>query len=199
MTTVKSVGMDQHAILADIMRLHAPDGFEVDVTYGNGGLYKGGIPQPVHKFDIDPQAEGVICRDSQYTGLPNGETGSVIYDPPFLTYIRKGRDGNGHMALAKRFGGYWSYDELQEDYIHSISEAYRILKKKGVYVIKCQDIIHNHKMHCTHGMVINMAEVEGFRLLDLFILHKAHRMRSPQKGQQRHARIHHSYFLVFKK
>jgi hypothetical protein len=54
-------------------------------------------------------------------------------------------------------------------------------------------------MHCTHARVITMAEIEGFRLLDLFVLLAKSRMPGPQKGQQRHARIWHSYFLVFEK
>jgi hypothetical protein len=74
-----------------------------------------------------------------------------------------------------------------------------VLKKGGKLVFKCQDIIHNHAMHCTHNRVINMAEIEGFRLLDLFILPARSRMPGPQKGTQRHARVWHSYFLVFRK
>lgn len=66
-------------------------------------------------------------------------------------------------------------------------------------VFKCQDIIHNHRMHCTHYNVIKWAECEGFRLVDLFILTAKSRMPGPQKGKQRHARVWHSYFLVFEK
>jgi len=76
---------------------------------------------------------------------------------------------------------------------------HRVLKKKGIMVIKCQDIIHNHKMHCTHVNVINWA-AGMFRLKDLFVLPAKHRMPSPnRKGVQKHARIFHSYFLVLEK
>jgi hypothetical protein len=54
-------------------------------------------------------------------------------------------------------------------------------------------------MHATHVNVCNWAEHEGFRLLDLFILPAKSRMPGPQKGTQRHARVFHSYFLVFVK
>lgn len=67
-------------------------------------------------------------------------------------------------------------------------------------IFKCQDIIHNHRMHCTHSKVIAWAEECGMRLLDLFILAAKHRLPAPNRGgQQKHARIYHSYFLVFEK
>jgi hypothetical protein len=55
-------------------------------------------------------------------------------------------------------------------------------------------------MHATHANVIEWAKDAGFRLKDLFILAAKHRMPSPnRKGKQKHARIFHSYFLVFEK
>lgn len=98
--------------------------------------------------------------------------------------------------MAARFGGYYSYDQLESHYKATMRECSRILKHKGVLVFKCQDIIHNHRMHCTHASAIEWAREYGFRLKDLFVLGAKSRMPSPQKGQQRHARVFHSYFLV---
>lgn len=132
--------------------------------------------------------------------LENESIGSVVFDPPFLTYVRQGREGNGKMAMARRFSGYWTFDELTEHYRETLSECARVLKAKGVLVVKCQDIIHNHRMHAVHALVIAWAEHEGFRLRDLFVLGATHRMPSPnRKGTQKHARVFHSYFLVFEK
>ena len=120
-----------------------------------------------------------------------------------MTYVRAARKGNGNMVMAKRFGGYWRYDELEAHYKGTLKEAARVLSKKGVMVFKCQDIIHNHKMHCTHVNVINWAAGE-FRIKDLFILPAKTRMAIPQqagtkKKVQKHARIFHSYFLVLER
>jgi ubiquinone/menaquinone biosynthesis C-methylase UbiE len=101
--------------------------------------------------------------------------------------------------MSARYGGYYSYSELEDHYRESLSEFHRVLKKKGVVVFKCQDIVHNHMLHCTHSFVIFWAEMEGFRLKDLFVLTAKSRMPGPQKGQQRHARVYHSYFLVLEK
>ena len=101
------------------------------------------------------------------------------------------------MVMAKRFAGYWKYAELEQHYRHTLREAQRVLKPGGVMVFKCQDIIHNHKMHCTHANVLLWAAAEGFRLVDLFVLPAKHRLPSPNRaGTQRHARIFHSYFIV---
>jgi hypothetical protein len=102
--------------------------------------------------------------------------------------------------MSKRFGGYWTYPELEEHYKLSLNCFSRVLRRKGILVFKCQDIIHNHKIHPTHINVTLWAKDYGFRLKDLFILGATHRMPRPNKGsKQRHARIYHSYFLVFEK
>ncbi len=196
---VRSVYFEQREILQGIMQLHCPNGFDCDLTYGNGQFWRT-LPQPKLKFDIDPQLEGVQEACSTEVPVESGSLGSVVFDPPFLTYVRTGRAGNGAMIMAKRFAGNWRYDELETHYRGTLKEVHRILKPKGVLVFKCQDIIHNHKMHCTHANTIAWAEAAGFRLLDLFVLPAKHRLPSPNRaGAQKHARIFHSYFLVFER
>lgn len=196
---IKSIYDNQQSIIDAIIQLHCKDGIDVDMTYGNGCFYKE-IKQPKRMFDIDPQRGGVEKASSEMLPVEKESINSCMFDPPFLTYVRQERNGNGNMIMAKRFSGYWTYGELEDHYIHSISEAYRILQYGGKFIIKCQDIIHNHRLHCTHHNVILWADVEGFRLVDLFILEAKHRLPAPnKKGEQKHARIYHSYFLVFEK
>jgi len=196
---LRSVYFTQSEILDAIESLHCPGGFDADVTYGNGSFYKG-RSEPRLKFDIQPLSDGVVRADSGNLPLDKGDAKSIMFDPPFLTYVRAGRDHKaGKVQMTARFGGYWNYSDLQEHYCATISEAARVLDVGGIFVVKCQDIIHNHKMHCTHAMVIQEAQSLGFRLRDLFVLAAKHRMPGPQKGKQRHARIFHSYFLVFER
>jgi hypothetical protein len=193
---IKSVHENNSDVLEAIRSLHCPEGFECDMTYGNGSFWKGG-ERPKYCFDITPLHEGVIEADSQMLPLPESFLSNCVFDPPFLTYVKNGREHNNKVAMTSRFGGYYAYSELEDHYRGTISEAWRVLKPGGKLVFKCQDIIHNHKMHCTHVNVCNWAELEGFRLLDLFVLTAKSRMPGPQKGTQKHARIFHSYFLVF--
>lgn len=98
---------------------------------------------------------------------------------------------------------YWVYSELEAHYIGTIKEAKRTLIKKGLLIFKCQDLIHNHKMHSTHYNIIKWAEEIGFRLKDNFILVAKNRIptRAAEHGvqTQKHARIFHSNFLVLEK
>jgi hypothetical protein len=196
---IKSVYGNQIDIIKSIMKLCHIERFDVDVTYGNGMFYKE-IEKPVYCFDLDGDLPGVTQSSSDDLPLGDQSVSSMMFDPPFLTYVRAAREGNGNMIMAKRFAGYWRYDELEAHYRATIKEAYRVLDKKGIMVIKCQDIIHNHKMHATHVNIISDWTSGLFRLKDMFILPAKHRMPSPnRKGTQKHARIFHSYFLVLEK
>ena len=196
---IKSVYETNKQILDAIKSLHIPEGYQCDLTFGNGSFWKDG-ERPAYCFDITPLQDGVIEADSRMVPLEAGSIRNCVFDPPFLTYVKNGRQhGGGKVAMAARFGGYYRYEELEDHYRGTLSEAWRILAPGGKMIFKCQDIIHNHRIHATHVNVVNWAEIEGFRLLDLFILPAKNRMPGPQRGQQRHARIFHSYFLVFSK
>lgn len=199
---IRSVSTKQDEILSDILALNSLALFDADITYGNGNFYKA-IPKPNLKFDIDPQSSDVVPACSTKLPVASSCLSSVVFDPPFLTYVRSGRTGNGKMVMSNMYGGYWRYDELENHYKKTLTEVHRVLRSKGILVFKCQDIIHNHKMHPTHINVVNWCE-QMFRLKDMFILTAKHRMPVPEKqGEakrvQRHARIHHSYFLVLEK
>lgn len=208
---LKSVYDTQDEILKAVVKLHVPAGIEADLTYGNGGFWKA-LPKPKYRFDINPQEAGVKKADSRKLPLADASLQSAAFDPPFLCYMRDGKSSSKRKpALAKtatsimsgRFGGYWAYPELASHYKETLAEAARVLVKKGFFVVKCQDIIHNHQMFCTHANTIEWAAAVGFRLADLFILTKSHRIavRAAKHGRQtqKHARIHHCYFLVFQK
>lgn len=190
----------QDDILDAIRRLHLNgENYACDLTYGNGVFWQK-LPRPALCFDAHPQHDFVAAANSDSLPLPDCSLSNCVFDPPFLTYIRGNGKPGGRMKMAERYGGYWTYDELAAHYISTLRECQRILKPKGILVFKCQDIIHNHKMHCTHANIIGWAAKFGLRLLDLFVLTSRVRMpRACRSGRQRHARMNHCFFLVFKK
>ena len=194
----QSVYESQDEVLSAIQRLHCPSGFDLDATYGDGYFWQT-LPRPKLCYDLNPRHRFV--RQGDFRGLPlkAGSIGSMVLDPPFLTYIRPENGG----IMNGKFSGYWSYDDMMADYAAGIVEAHRVLKSKGVLVFKCQDTVHNHRLQLTHARVWSLAEEQGFRLQDLFILITTNRLpvRAAPHGRQvqRHARVHHSYFLVFRK
>ena len=197
---IKSISYDQFEILENIKTLYLNgDNFQADLTYGNGAFYRKSS-SPELCFDIEPLSDHVIEACSTSVPVKDESIKSVVFDPPFLTYVRAARKGNGSMIMAGRFSGYWAYTELEEHYRKTLKEVGRILEKKGIIVFKCQDIIHNHRMHCTHVNVINWALEHGLTLKDLFVLNAKRRLPAPnRKGKQKHARVFHSYFLVLEK
>ena len=196
MKTVKSLYTSQDELLGAIRDLHCPEGFECDLTYGNGSFWREGEP-PRYRYDIDPQSPDVTYACSTDIPHDEGTLGSVVFDPPFLTYVRAGRGGNGKMLLSRRFGGYWSYQDLTEHYCKTLDECARVMRPGGKLIFKCQDIVHNHRLHATHINVVQCAERRGFWLKDNFILAATHRLPAPnRRGKQKHSRIFHSHFLV---
>jgi tRNA G10 N-methylase Trm11 len=195
----RSVYDNQNDILTAIKELHCPQGFQCDLTYGNGQFWKEHAAPPL-RYDLDDSLENIIVASSTSVPLPDNFLDNLVFDPPFLTYVRAGRSGNGEMVMSKRFAGYWTYVELTEHYRDTLKESARLLKKGGVMVFKCQDIVHNHQLQPTHINVVNWASEFGFRLKDMFILTAKHRMPSPNRvGKQKHSRIFHCYFLVLVK
>jgi len=97
---IKSVYYDQTEILQSIMQLCAIDAFCADISYGNGKFYEK-LQKPLLKFDISPQVDGVIAASSSALPLESNSLKSIVFDPPFLTYVRDARDGNGKMVMAK--------------------------------------------------------------------------------------------------
>jgi hypothetical protein len=192
---IKSINSDQHSILSAILKLNDLERFDADITYGNGSFYKQ-IERPRYCFDIQPLQKHVVQACASNLPICDSTLKSLVFDPPFLTYIKQGREHNSIMA--KRFSGFWSYKDLEKFYISAIKESHRVLRKKGIFIIKCQDIIHNHKMHCTHANILEWAK-DLFRLKDLFVLTAKSRMGIASHRKQQHARIFHSYFLVLEK
>lgn len=200
---VKSISYDQSEIIKWILKLHVPNHIiDCDPTYSVGNFYKNtGIEEPVYKFDINPQIDGVEFADSRNLPLTNESIDCMMFDPPFLATTGKSltQDDESN-KINKRFGVYPSEQELHQFYIDSLKEAYRVLKKNGILIFKCQDKISSGKQYMSHCFIYNEAVNVGFYPKDLFILLAKNRLIADwQMKNQKNARKFHSYFWVFQK
>lgn len=192
---VKSYGHDQAEILKNILKLHIPRGrFHVDASYGYGVFYKQ-VQRPELCFDLEPKRKNVVKADSRILPLDNNSIDSIVFDPPFVITDHKNSE---HYLMHKRYSGFKLISDLREMYSQSIKEFCRVLKPGGQLVFKCHDTTHGKKNYCIHNEVMNMADCSGFIFLDIFILLNDNVFQGSMK-EQRTARKHHSYFLVFKK
>lgn len=198
-------------IFPDILNLHVPDGSRIaDVTWGKGVFWKNVSDK---KYDVLPSdiSTGTDCRDLPYE---DGLIDCVVLDPPYMEgfYRTKGlKAGSGtHSAFSK---AYSNGDEINSDtrnvgtkkwhaavtdmYFKAGAEALRVLRRKGILIVKCQDEVSAGKQWLTHVEIINEYEKYGFYTKDLFVLVRTNKPSVSRIKKQVHARKNHSYFLVF--
>jgi DNA modification methylase len=84
-------------------------------------------------------------------------------------------------------------------YIQAGREAHRVLRDKGVLVVKCQDAVSANRQHLTHVHIVVEYEKMGFYAKDLFVLVRRNRPAVSRLKKQVHTRKSHSYFLIFVK
>lgn len=210
---VMSAYMEGNAeIFPRILELHVPEGSLVaDVTWGNGVFWQN---VPKENYEILPSdiATGIDCRNLPYK---NDFLDCVVLDPPYMEgFYRKSADnkaGSGtHSAFAQ---AYSNGDEINEDsenegtkkwhaavtdmYFKAGKEAFRVLKKNGILIVKCQDEVSAGKQWLTHVEIINKYQEFGFYTKDLFVVVRNNRPSVSRLIKQKHARKNHSYFLVF--
>ena len=199
---VKNISYDQSEIISNILRLHVPGGkIDCDPTYSIGAFYNGAeIEAPALRFDIKPQAEGVIQADARHLPLEDESISCMMFDPPFLATTGKSlTEGQGNI-INRRFGVFPDEQSLHRFYVEAMVEAHRVLKPQGILIFKCQDKVSSGKQYFSHVFIMNEAVKVGFYPKDLFILLAKNRLVADwQARNQRNARKFNSFFWTFQK
>jgi hypothetical protein len=191
---IPSYSFSQEIIFQSIMRLCNIEKFDIDPCYSKGNFYKKVIPEPVYKYDINPQTDDTVKCDCRALPHKNNSVKSINFDPPF--FITTGKKGK----IKERFSSIENWETLLLLYEDSMREFYRILEIKGILIFKCQDFVYSRKQHWSHIEIYNMAVKIGFYALDFYIyLVKNRILKNCLRFKQRHARKYHSYFWVFRK
>lgn len=198
-----TISYDQTEIINTILQLHVPSHkIDCDITYSKGNFYKNGsVPQPAHKFDIQPQTKDTIMADARNLPLEANSINCVMFDPPFLATTGKSLMSNdGSNKINKRFGVFPSESELHRFYVDVLIEVHRVLNDKGILIFKCQDKVSSGKQYMSHCFIWQEAIKVGYYPKDLFILLAKNRIVADwQVRNQKNARKYHSYFWVFEK
>lgn len=198
-------------IFPKILELHVPRGLTIaDVTYGKGIFWKN-VPDEYYNLlpsDID---DGIDCRNLPYQ---NCSIDCVVLDPPYMEglYRRQGTELAGSGTHA-RFRSTYSNGEYTNAaagapkyhkavfafYLDAGKEAFRVLKRFGILIVKCQDETSANTQNLTHVELINAYKSLGFYAKDLFVVVRSGKPSVSRLLKQKHARKNHSYFLVFVK
>lgn len=190
-------------LFPEVLSLYVPPGSKVaDVTFGKGVFWKK-IPKGRYKLLATDLAKGVDSRELPY---PDGGLDCVVFDPPYMHtpggtahvnhqnyegYYRNNGAGNG---TTKKY-----HEAVLDLYFKAGTEAYRVLRNEGIYIVKCADEVCANQQRLTHVEIINELTANGFIVEDLFVLLRNNRPGVSRAIQQAHARKNHSYFLVFRK
>jgi hypothetical protein len=158
----KSYDTDQSRILKSIIEVHNNGKpFDCDPCFNKGSMYGKIVPWPVHRFDIKPIAPGVLNARAEALPFTAACLSSLVIDPPFLIH-----SPGSENRMASRYGFYHSKSELMNSFTDFIREAYRVLEQDGLFVFKCQDVIHNRRRFFASLYVMNVSLSLGFNVID---------------------------------
>ena len=203
---IKSLQPDlkQDEIIKNIIDLHNEGKpIELDLTYSKGVFYKSGlVEEPKFKIDLNYIGENIINCDFTNTPFEDETVESIMFDPPFLITGKTYKENKeGSSIIAKRFTCYYNWEELKQSYIGALKESFRLLKKDGILIVKCQNTVSSGKQHFSHFLVLKTAIELGLYPIDEFVLQAKSKITSfgGRWKTQKHAMKMHSYVLVFKK
>lgn len=153
-----SVGSDINKVLRSIISLHLPqsDTFDCDLTFGEGGFYRKGIPVPDHIYDLfdyaEKSPEGYEVEKLDLDNPADIKVNSVIIDLPITM---------GENAFESSHDLYKTYEKY-------LQYAASILNKRGVLVFSTADFIlrDNRDNAWTTDYAITVALSLDFSLKD---------------------------------
>lgn len=189
-----------------VLSLYVPRGAKVaDVTWGKGVFWKN-VPEGAYEILATDLQTGVDCRDLPYA---DESIDAVILDPPYMEGLFRSKQsqmaGKGtHSSFRASYSdskaspaGPKYHDAVLDLYLSAGKEAARVLKDRGILIVKCQDEVSANRQRLTHVEIINEYEGYGFQTEDIFVVTRTNRPGVSRMLRQRHARKNHSYFLVF--
>ena len=178
----------------------APHSVIADVTHGKGVFWRN---VPANKYRLLPTdiQQGVDCRKLPYQ---DGTIDCVVLDPPYM-HSPGGTAHSVHSAFERHYRNNGTGNRTGRKYHEAVlalyedagKEAHRVLRERGVLIVKCQDEVCSNRQRFTHVEIMQAYERIGFVSEDLFVVVRKNRPGVSRTVRQVHARKNHSYFLVF--
>lgn len=212
------------SIFPQILSLYVNEGARIaDVTYGKGVFWSEVDRTRYNLFASDIRTVdlpegctgGVDCKNLPYV---DDTFDAVVFDPPYM-HTPGGTAHNGHQNFEQYYANNATlannpdadcceitesqpkYHEAVLDlYYRAGREALRVLKKDGIYIVKCQDEVCSNQQRLTHVEITVKLQEYGFIVEDLFVVMRRNDPGvSRLKERQYHARKNHSYFMVYRR
>jgi len=200
-------------IFPAILKLHVKDGAKVaDVTYGKGAFWKF-VPDGRYITVFSDLNTGSLLEeatigkyDCRRLPYEDATFDALVLDPPYMhtpggtayesmpAYENCYRNNDTDAPEGLKY-----HDAVLGLYVEAAREAARVLKKKGVLIVKCQDEVCAHKQRLTHVEIINEYAKLGFYCDDLFVVVQTNLPGVSRMVRQKHARKNHSFFCIFRR
>src|SRR3989304_3393213 len=151
-------------LFPNILSLYVPKGSVIaDVTYGQGVFWRD-VDLSDYKLKATDIKDGFDCRELSYR---NVSFDCVVFDPPYM-HTPGGTATNGHQHYERYYRnnsannqGKKYHEAVLDLYFRGAREAYRVLKPKGILIVKCQDEVCANKQRLTHVEIIIELEKMG--------------------------------------
>jgi len=189
---------NNNGFFRDILQLYVPEGSVVaDLTWGRGKFWEGTDRSKYKLIRLDKHTSGDVRADFSAVPLADASLDAVVFDPPYVTrmgFKRRSKENpngsNQKSAFGLDEGGPKNEKEIDALYAAGTGEARRILKRGGILILKTMDT--------ERWRHIDLANLPGFKLIDLMVV--VTKGRPPGKPYaQKRARKNHSYFMIFRK
>jgi len=132
-----------------ILGLYVAAGSKIaDVTYGQGVFWRQ-VPQGRYRLLPTDIRDGVDCRELPYR---EGEIDCVVLDPPYM-HTPGGTAHTDHAAFEHHYRNNATGNRTARKYHEAVLslyqaagvEAYRVLRERGVRIVKCQDEVCSNR------------------------------------------------------
>jgi DNA modification methylase len=165
----------------------------LDPTYGQGNWWK--LWQPA----------GLVGDVAEYSdfknmGHPDEAFDAVAFDPPYVSV------GGRKTSTLPEFQRAYGMDtapltpaKVQRDINLGLEECFRVVKKGGVVLVKCQNYVSSGKLWKGVYYTERHAIAIGFNVVDELIHLSGGRPQPAGHGEQQHARNNYSVMLVLRR
>lgn len=188
-------------LFAEILELYVPDGSLIaDVTWGNGAFWKDGVLWERMDYLVASDltsSRADLLADFRHLPYRDETFDAVVFDPPYGQGSTSPRKGS--LAKCYNLGVVPHINGTKDLYKTGIWECHKVLKDRGILIVKVQDMVNNGKQHRISYLVYQLC-VQNYDMedLDQFVVVQKNTPIMRHKHQV-HARKNHSFFWVFRK